>query len=88
MFDTSDSITGNESSEVGNQQDRASELWGAFTSACSEDEYYRSWLTLQSESIVGAIQSLLIVATKSEQFAPVARWPETGADSSLLSDVA
>lgn len=87
MFDTSDSITGIESSEVGNQQDRASELWGAFTSACSEDEYHQSWLTLQSESILGAIQSLLIVASKSEQFSPVARWPETGADSSLLSDV-
>ncbi len=77
----------NESSQADNPQDLMPNLWGAFTSARSEGEYYQSWLSLQSDSIVGAIQSLLIVRTEGEQFTPVAQWPELGVDPSTLSDV-
>jgi len=61
--------------------------WGAFSAARSEGEYYQSWLTLQSESIAPALQSLLIVVSNEEQLTPVAAWPEKGSDSSRLADV-
>ena len=51
------------------------ELWAAFSTACNEDDYYQSWLGLQSGIIKGVVQSLLVVARESQQFGPVASWP-------------
>lgn len=62
-------------------------LWGTFASARNEKEYCQSWLSLQSEGIGCSSQSLLIVRSEGEQFTPLARWPEHGADPERLSDV-
>jgi hypothetical protein len=70
------------------QENDAPDLWEAFTAACSEEEYYQSWLALQSGWINGSVQSLLIVAIQPEQFTPVASWPQGESDPVRLSDVA
>jgi Barrel-sandwich domain of CusB or HlyD membrane-fusion/GAF domain len=63
------------------------ELWAEFTSACSEQEYYKSWLGVQSGFVTEAVQSLLVIGTVDQQFAPVAGWPEKGSDPQRLADV-
>jgi len=63
------------------------ELWAAFSTACNEDDYYQSWLGLQSGIIKGVVQSLLVVARESQQFGPVASWPQGDNDPVRLSDV-
>ena len=69
------------------RQNTTPQLWALFTAARSEEDYYQSWLALQSGLIAGVVQSLLIVATAQEQFVPVARWPQEKADPVRLSDV-
>ncbi|RLB78812.1 MAG: histidine kinase [Deltaproteobacteria bacterium] len=76
-----DTIT-TESQQRGNP-----ELWTDFTAACSEQDYYHSWLALQCGLIPGAEQGLLIVAAADKQFQPVAGWPQKGNDPQRLSDV-
>ncbi len=63
------------------------ELWEEFTSACNEHEYYKSWLAVQSGFVKEAVQSLLVVGTVDQQFAPVAGWPDKGSDPQRLADV-
>lgn len=63
------------------------ELWNNFSSASSEEEYYQSWLELQSNLIPPAIQSILIVTSATDQFKPVASWPKTGGQPELFSDL-
>lgn len=62
------------------------ELWEAFTTACSEEDYYQSWLALQSGWIDGSVQSVLIIAKTPGTFSPVAGWPQKGRDPVCLSD--
>lgn len=64
-----------------------SELWNAFSSARSEEDYFQGWLALQSGLIPGVVQSLLIMATPRNTFSPVAGWPEGKNDPLQLSDV-
>ena len=87
MIEISEPINSTEPTPEENMLNRTPLLWSAFTAARSEEEYYQSWLPLQSENIPNAIQSLLIVATEDGQFTPIASWPESGADPSRLADV-
>jgi len=68
-------------------EDDAPQLWEAFTAACSEEDYYQSWLGLQSGWIDGSVQALLVLAAPGGQLSPVAGWPQQGNDPVRLSDV-
>lgn len=63
------------------------QLWAGFSGACNEGDYYHGWLGLQSNLIAGVVQSILIVANESQQFSPVASWPQENSDPVRLSDV-
>ena len=80
-------MSGAEISATEETEHNSPELWTNFTAACSEQEYYQSWLALQSGLIPGIIQSLLIVETTDKQFTPVAGWPQNGTNPQRLSDV-
>lgn len=67
--------------------DDSTQLWKSFTTARSEEEYYRCWLGLQSTSIANVHRSLLVLAQTNAQLVPVAGWPEGETDFSDLSDV-
>jgi len=62
-------------------------LWSTFSAACDEDDYYRSWLGLQSGLVAGAVHGLLFVANAEQQFSPVAVWPPDNTESERLTDV-
>ncbi|MEN8190349.1 MAG: HlyD family efflux transporter periplasmic adaptor subunit [Thermodesulfobacteriota bacterium] len=77
-----------ETSEViTDPSDSRPELWADFVSSRNEEDYYQSWLALQSEQIGGVVQGLLIVNDDTQQFKPVASWPESGTEPERLSDV-
>ena len=63
------------------------DLWGNFSAARDEEDYYRSWLGLQSGMVNGAVQGLLVVVNDSAQFSPVAVWPVANTDPERLADV-
>ena len=76
--------------EIGQSDELANanpDLWATFSTARDEEDYYRSWLGLQSGLIGGAVQGLLVVVNAAEQFSPVATWPAENTDPVRLSDV-
>lgn len=55
----------------------------------SADEYFRSWLSLQSSHIKKTIQSILVIKdSETGDYLPVAKWPEGNKDSERLADLA
>jgi len=72
---------------AGERGGAAVQSWSDFASASSPQEYYQSWLALQSAMIPGTVQGILVVAGEGERFAPVAAWPRSGGDPARLSEV-
>jgi hypothetical protein len=62
-------------------------LWSDFASSDNLQEYFGSWLALQSGMIAGTVQGLLVMAGDNDSFSPVAGWPRSGTDPELLADV-
>jgi hypothetical protein len=62
-------------------------LWSEFAAAESMQEYFQTWLELQSGMIRGGVQGLLVMAGETDRFAPVATWPRRGSDPEVLADV-
>ena len=77
-----------ELSSRGNAEKGISELWSAFVSARDDQQYYNSWLGLQSLFIGQVIQGLVIIDRDGqENYQPVAVWPAQGVTPERLSDV-
>lgn len=63
------------------------ELWNAFRDA-GGDEFFRSWLALQSTMTGNAVQGLLVLGEPDDgSYAPVAQWSVGAADLARLTDI-
>lgn len=69
------------------QQEQSENLWNEFVSAESLQEYFQSWLELQTGLIAGVKQGLLIMTVENGNFTPVAACPRGGNDPEKLADV-
>jgi multidrug resistance efflux pump len=62
-------------------------LWSRFRDAAGDDYFYY-WLALQSTLIRNTVQGLVVIGeTGPDSFAPVASWPEGGADPERLTEI-
>lgn len=63
-------------------------LWERFVHSTTIDAYCRHWLALQCPLVPGAVQGILALRQAGTQdFAPVARWPEAGEDPGRLAEI-
>lgn len=63
-------------------------LWSCLNSPRSKEEYFQSWISLQSSLITNCIRSILIIGLPdSTSFSPVAKWPEGETDVERLAEI-
>jgi hypothetical protein len=63
-------------------------LWQGLAEAASDEEFYSSWLGLQSAMITGVLGGMLVLGPPDKgPFAPVAFWPEQPLDPGNLARV-
>ena len=63
-------------------------LWAQLTNPENRDEFFRSWIGIQSSLIAGFCQGVLVIGDPHvESYAPVARWPEKGKGAERLSEL-
>src|SRR5688500_15628966 len=63
--------------------------WTAFTSAGSDEEFCRAWLTLQCTAIPGVRAGVLLLrADQPNAYAPAAVWPDPRRDVGYLTEAA
>jgi multidrug efflux pump subunit AcrA (membrane-fusion protein) len=64
------------------------DLWKEFVGSEDQDEYCRSWTTLQCSIISGAVQGVLFLDDSERgSFTPVTKWPEEGEDPGRLAEI-
>ena len=63
------------------------EIWGRFSCAETQEEYFEAWLALQCELVDSAVQAVIVTRQQQETFAPVAVWPQQGSNPSVLAEV-
>ena len=51
-------------------------LWSGLADPAGSEEFFSSWLTLQSSLIKSCVGSILIAGKPDASYSPVARWPE------------
>ncbi len=64
------------------------DLWEEFVGSEDQDEYCRSWTTLQCSIISGAVQGVLFLDDSERgSFTPLTKWPEEGEDPGRLAEI-
>lgn len=63
-------------------------FWSCLKNPHSAEDYFRSWLALQSSLISTCIRSILIIGLPDgASFSPVAKWPEGETDMERLAEI-
>ena len=63
-------------------------LWATFAGSGSTEELCRAWLALQCRSLPGVDAAMLLLARPGQQFSPVAVFPDSAQNFSLLKPAA
>ncbi len=62
--------------------------WNGLEGSTDQETFFSSWLAIQSGSIGGCIQSVLVLGDPTgQQYLPVTSWPEGAGDGERLVDV-
>lgn len=63
-------------------------LWSCLNNPRTAEDYFHSWLALQSSLIFACIRSILIIGPPdAASFSPAAKWPEGETDAERLAEI-
>jgi len=64
------------------------DLWDSFLDASQEEDYFDSWIALQSFFIEGTLQGIVFAIREgASNFVPLSKWPASGGDPERLFEI-